>query len=47
MTICRSGHRAEIAASMIAATGREVIAVRDGMEEWFKRGWPYRSSNEQ
>ena len=45
--ICRSGHRAEIAASMIAATGREVIAVRDGMEEWFKRGWPYRSSNEQ
>jgi hydroxyacylglutathione hydrolase len=40
MTICHSGHRAEIAASMIAATGREVIAVRDGMEEWFKRGWP-------
>jgi hydroxyacylglutathione hydrolase len=40
MTICRSGHRAEIAASMIAATGREVIAVRDGMEEWQKRGWP-------
>jgi hydroxyacylglutathione hydrolase len=40
MTICRSGHRAAIAASMIAATGREVIAVRDGMEEWQKRGWP-------
>jgi len=31
MTICRSGHRAQIAASMIVATGREVIAVRDGM----------------
>jgi hydroxyacylglutathione hydrolase len=40
MTICRSGHRAEIAASMIAAIGREVIAMRDGMEEWQKRGWP-------
>jgi hydroxyacylglutathione hydrolase len=38
-TICRTGHRAEIAASMLAATGREVIAVRDGMEEWLRRGW--------
>ncbi len=25
---------------MIAATGREVIAVRDGMEKWQKCGWP-------
>jgi hydroxyacylglutathione hydrolase len=39
-TICRTGHRAEIAASMIAATGRKVIAVRSGMEDWLKRGWP-------
>jgi hydroxyacylglutathione hydrolase len=42
-TICRTGHRAEIAASMIAATGREVIAVRSGMEDWFQRGWPSRT----
>lgn len=40
MTVCRTGHRAEIAASMIAASGREVIAMREGMEEWQKRGWP-------
>ncbi len=39
-TICRTGHRAEIAASMIAATGRKVIAVRSGMEQWLGRGWP-------
>lgn len=39
-TICRTGHRAEIAASMIAATGRKVIVVRSGMEEWLRRGWP-------
>lgn len=39
-TICRTGHRAEIAASMIAATGRKVIAVRSGMEQWLRRGWP-------
>ena len=40
VTICRTGHRAEIAASIIAATGREVIVVRDGMEQWLGRGWP-------
>lgn len=39
-TICRTGYRAEIAASILAASGREVIAVRQGMEEWIKRGWP-------
>lgn len=38
--MCRSGHRAEIAASMIAATGREVIAVRGGMPDWTNRGFP-------
>lgn len=40
LTLCQSGHRAEIAASMIAATGREVIAVRSGIGEWHQRGWP-------
>jgi hydroxyacylglutathione hydrolase len=40
-TICRSGHRAEIAASMIAATGRQVMAVgKGGVPDWMERGWP-------
>ncbi|HLG65536.1 MAG TPA: MBL fold metallo-hydrolase [Ktedonosporobacter sp.] len=39
-TICRSGHRAEIAASMVAATGREVLSVRGGMEDWLKLELP-------
>jgi hydroxyacylglutathione hydrolase len=39
-TICQSGHRAEIAASMLAATGRKVFAVRSGMEDWLRKGWP-------
>ena len=39
-TICQSGHRAEIAASMLAAAGRKVIAVRNGMEDWLRKGWP-------
>jgi hydroxyacylglutathione hydrolase len=38
--MCRSGHRAEIAASMIAAAGHEVIAVRGGMPDWTKSGFP-------
>ncbi len=38
--VCHSGFRAEIAASMLAAKGWEVIAVNDGMEEWLRRGWP-------
>jgi hydroxyacylglutathione hydrolase len=42
-TICHSGHRAEIAASIIAATGRKVIAVRSGMEDWLRKGWPSRT----
>lgn len=47
VTLCRTGHRAEIAASMIAASGREVIAVREGMEEWIKRGWPSSASRDR
>ena len=43
-TICQSGHRAEIAASMIAATGRKVTAVRNGMEDWLRKGWPSSTS---
>ncbi len=40
-TICRTGHRAEMAASIIAALGREVIAVQQaGMPEWLARGYP-------
>lgn len=42
--ICRTGHRAGIAASMIAATGRQVIAVQGGMPDWSERGLPTSSS---
>ena len=38
--ICRSGYRAAIGASIIAATGREVIAVEDGVVDWTARGLP-------
>jgi hydroxyacylglutathione hydrolase len=38
--LCQSGYRSEIAASMIAATGREVIAVRGGMGTWQELGLP-------
>ena len=38
--VCRTGHRAEIAASMIAATGRQVIAVQGGLPDWLERGLP-------
>lgn len=41
--ICQSGYRAEIAASMIAATGREVIAVQGGVADWMDRGLPVTS----
>jgi hydroxyacylglutathione hydrolase len=39
-TICRSGFRAAIAASMIAATGREVISIDGGMPDWQRLGLP-------
>jgi len=39
--ICRTGHRAEMAASIIAATGREVVVVgRGGVPDWAERGFP-------
>jgi hydroxyacylglutathione hydrolase len=40
VTICHSGYRAEIAASMIAATGREVVAVQGGVADWMARRLP-------
>jgi len=44
MVICHTGYRAGIAASMVATTGREVIAVRGGMGDWLKAGLPFASS---
>ncbi len=41
--ICRSGHRASIGASLIAALGREVIAVKEGVGDWIARGHPART----
>jgi hydroxyacylglutathione hydrolase len=38
--ICHSGHRASIAASILAATGRQVIAVEGGVPDWSARGLP-------
>lgn len=46
MTMCHSGYRAEIAASMIAATGREAVAVRGGMGDWLKAGFPFVTTSE-
>jgi hydroxyacylglutathione hydrolase len=39
-TICRSGHRAAMAASMLAAFGRTPIAVQGGLPDWITRGLP-------
>jgi len=39
-TICAAGYRAAAAASMIAATGRSVIAVQGGVDEWIAQGYP-------
>ncbi|WP_069804060.1 MBL fold metallo-hydrolase [Thermogemmatispora onikobensis] len=41
--VCHSGHRASIAASMLAATGREVVAVDGGVPDWQARGLPLES----
>lgn len=41
VTMCQTGHRAAMAASLIAATGRQVIVVgKGGMPDWIERGWP-------
>lgn len=46
--ICRTGHRASMGASLVAALGRETIAVSDGVGAWIARGYPARlgTSNE-
>lgn len=38
--ICQGGYRASIAASMLAATGRDVTAVSGGMGDWIEQGLP-------
>ncbi len=38
--LCRTGHRAAIAASLIAALGRKTIAVGEGMPDWMAKGYP-------
>ncbi len=38
--ICRSGYRAEIGASILAAYGYDVIAVRGGVPDWLERNYP-------
>lgn len=40
-TMCASGHRAAIAASLVAATGRQTIAVQGGVPEWLGKGYPH------
>lgn len=37
---CKTGHRASMAASIIASTGRTVIAVQGGAPDWVARGLP-------
>jgi hydroxyacylglutathione hydrolase len=45
VTICRTGHRAAMAASIVAALGRQVFAVqRDGVPDWIARGYPAEGS---
>lgn len=40
-TICRSGHRAAIAASIVAALGHQTIAVQyGGVADWIEKGYP-------
>ncbi len=40
-TICRSGHRAEMAASIVVAMGLKTIAVqRGGVPDWLAKGLP-------
>lgn len=38
--MCRTGQRASIGASMIAASGRQVLAVQGGMPDWIAAGLP-------
>lgn len=38
--ICHSGYRASLGASILAAAGRNVIAVTGGVPDWIERGFP-------
>ncbi len=38
--ICRSGYHAEVGASILAARGYGVIAVRGGVPDWFEHDYP-------
>ena len=38
--ICASGFRAEIGASILSATGRQVLAVQGGVPDWIAKGLP-------
>jgi hydroxyacylglutathione hydrolase len=38
--ICASGYRAQLAASMLAAAGRTVVAVQGGVPDWIAQGRP-------
>jgi len=40
--VCRTGHRASIAASMLAALGRQTVAVQGGVGDWIAAGYPVR-----
>lgn len=38
--VCASGYRASTGASILAAAGRDVLAVQGGMSGWLRRGYP-------
>lgn len=40
--VCRTGHRASIAASIVAALGRPTTAVQGGVGDWIAAGYPTR-----
>jgi hydroxyacylglutathione hydrolase len=40
--VCRTGHRASIAASIVAALGRQTVAVQGGVGDWIAAGYPTR-----
>lgn len=42
-TICASGQRAQIAASILAASGRQAIAVQGGVPDWIRKGLPVKT----
>ncbi len=45
--ICATGFRAETAASLLAPTGREVIAVTGGVPNWIRHGHPVATGEDE